>query len=197
MESHRTRSAPIKKTRILPLTPERWADLEELFGPKGGCGGCWCMSWRTSRRDFVDNKGMGNKKALRKRVNSGKPPGILLYADGRPVGWCSLGPREEFPALARSRVWAPVDDKPVWSISCFFIDRAYRNKGLSTTLLKGAIDYARRHGAGILEGYPQDLKGNRLPDAFVWTGVVESFERAGFVEALRRSRTKPIMRSAL
>jgi GNAT superfamily N-acetyltransferase len=186
--------AEINKTRILPLTRERWPDLEQLFGAKGGCGGCWCMSWRTSRKEFNEQKGAGNKSALRRRVIAGKAPGLLLYADGLPVGWCSLGPRDEFPALERSRVWAPVDDKPVWSINCLFVLRPFRNQGLSVALLKGAIAYARTHGAKILEGYPQDLGTQRLPDAFVWTGVIGSFKRAGFEEAMRRSRTKPIMR---
>ncbi len=187
----------IKDVHILPLTAKRWHDLERLFGAKGGCGGCWCMSWRTTRQAFMKNKGAGNKAALSRRVSSGKSPGLLLYVGTDPVGWCSLGPREDFPALARSRVWAPVDEKPVWSISCFFIQRPYRNRGLSVALLKGAMDYARKQGAKVLEGYPLDLRGQRLPDAFVWTGLVGSFERAGFVEAIRRSRTKPIMRQAL
>ncbi|SRR6266536_874702 len=187
------KAVKVKQVCILPLTRERWPDLEQLFGAKGGCGGCWCMSWRTSRQEFNEHKGAGNKAALRRRVTSAKSPGLLLYADGLPVGWCSLGPRDEFPALARSRVWAPVDERSVWSITCFFIQRPYRNLGLSVTLLEGAVAYARKQGAKILEGYPLDLKRQRLPDAFVWTGLVASFRRAGFVEAIRRSRTKPIM----
>jgi len=187
----------MEDVQILPLTPKRWRDLERLFGEKGGCGGCWCMSWRTTRQDFVRNKGAGNRAALRRRVSSHKSPGLLLYVGSNPVGWCSLGPRTEFPALARSRVWAPVDEKPVWSITCFFIQRPYRNRGLSVALLKGALAYARKRGARVLEGYPLDLESQRLPDAFVWTGLVGSFERAGFVEAIRRSRSKPIMRRAL
>jgi GNAT superfamily N-acetyltransferase len=145
----------------------------------------------------MKNKGARNKAALRRRVSSNKTPGLLLYVGNHPVGWCSLGPRAEFPGLARSRVWAPVDETPVWSITCFFIQRPYRNRGLSVALLEGAIAYARKQGAKILEGYPLDLRDQRLPDAFVWTGLVGSFEKAGFVETTRRSRTKPIMRHSL
>ncbi|HWR37234.1 MAG TPA: GNAT family N-acetyltransferase [Clostridia bacterium] len=189
-----------KKSSVLdykPLGPATWADFEELFGSRGACGGCWCMSWRLSRADFNSGKGERNKALMRGAVIAGENPGILLYEDGQAIGWCSLGPRETFPALERSRVWKPVDDKPVWSISCFFVRKGYRTRGVSVTLLQAAIDFARKSGAKILEGYPQELEGKKLPDVFVWTGLAASYRKAGFEEAARRSAAKPIMRYEL
>lgn len=155
------------------------------------------MSWRISRADFNSGKGETNKARMRAAVLAGEKPGIMLYEDGKAVAWCSLGPRETFPALDRSRVWKPVDEKPVWSISCFFVRKGYRNRGLSVKLLNAAQDFARSEGARTLEGYPQDLKGKKLPDAFVWTGLSESYDRAGFKVVARRSPAKPIVRIEL
>jgi GNAT superfamily N-acetyltransferase len=154
------------------------------------------MAWRRGRAEFEAGKGEGNRRALRKLAASKLPPGILLYRDSEVVGWCSVAPREQFARLAASRVWSPIDDQPVWSVSCFFVKREFRNQGLSVELLKAAVLFAQQHGAKIVEGYPQDLDG-RLPDAFVWTGLAGSYRRAGFKEAARRSKSKPILRHGI
>ena len=125
------------------------------------------MSWRLERAAFNRQKGAGNKAAMRSRVKDGHTPGILLYKNGRAAGWCSVAPRQEFVALERSRVWKPVDDCPVWSISCFFVAKEHRGRGLSVKLIKSAVSYARQQGAKIIEGYPQELTCDKLPAAFV------------------------------
>jgi GNAT superfamily N-acetyltransferase len=176
-----------------PLTRATWPDLEALFGQRGACGGCWCMSWRLKRADFERQKGTGNKRALRNLAASGAPVGVLAYRDGQPVGWCAVAPRSVYVRLEGSRVLKAVDDQPVWAVTCFFIARAHRRSGLSSQLLGAAVEYARKQGAKIVEGYPQDLHKD-LPDAFVWTGLVPSFRKAGFKEVARRSPTRPVMR---
>jgi len=102
-------------------------------------------------------------------------------------------PREKFPALERSRVSARIDDQPVWSITCFFIHKNYRRKGLSLALLRAAVDYVREQGGKIVEGYPVEPKKPQ-PGAFVWTGLASAFRQAGFQECARRSETRPLMR---
>jgi GNAT superfamily N-acetyltransferase len=184
------------KLRWEPATAEHWDDIEELFGSRGACGGCWCMTWRRSKKEFDAGKGEGNRSALKRLTKREVAPGVLLYKGEEVVGWCSVGPRAEFIRLEASRVWAPVDDKPVWSVTCFFVKKGHRNQGLSVELLKAAAEFAKQHGAKLLEGYPQELK-SKLPDAFVWTGLAGSFKRAGFKEAARRSDNKPIMRKSL
>ncbi|GAB4457193.1 MAG: GNAT family N-acetyltransferase [Anaerolineae bacterium] len=177
-----------------PLTPERWDDLEKLFGPRGAVGGCWCMWWRLKRTEFDAMKGEGNRQAFKQIVESGEPPGILAYVGAEPVGWCAVAPRAAYPVLERSRILKPVDDQPVWSVVCFFVARPYRRKGVSVGLLRAAVQYAAAQGARIVEGYPVEPKKDSVPDAFIFHGVAAAFREAGFVEVLRRSETRPIMR---
>jgi GNAT superfamily N-acetyltransferase len=182
---------------ICPLTPARWKDLEALFGERGACGGCWCMFWRLPRAVFERQKGSGNRQAFRRRVQKGDPPGLIAYDGRTPVGWCAVAPRAQYPALARSRILQPVDGEPVWSVSCLFVARPYRRRGVSKRLLEAAADYVRRRGGRIVEGYPVEPKEKKVADAFVWTGLASAFRQAGFHEVARRSQTRPIMRRDL
>ncbi len=181
-------------TTFHPLTPERWADFEKLFGPRGACAGCWCMYWRLTRSQHDQQQGELNRRSIKALVDSGNIPGILAYVDDEPVGWCSIAPRQEFATLARSRILKPVDDQPVWSVVCFFVTRKYRRQGLTIQLLNAAVEYAASKGATIIEGYPVEPKEGKAPDVFVFTGLSSAFKQAGFKEVLRRSETRPIMR---
>lgn len=177
-----------------PLTPDRWGDFKTLFGGRGACGGCWCTFWRRPRSTFNENKGAGNRRLMLHIVNDGPPPGILGYLDGEPVGWCAVAPRGEYSALARSRILQPVDDKPVWSVSCLFVRKDRRKRGLSVQLLRAAVEHVKRQGGEIVEGYPVEPKRADMPAAFAWTGLAAAFLAAGFREVARRSDTRPIMR---
>ena len=167
---------------VHPANPERWADVERLFGERGACGGCWCMEWRLPRREFLAGKGESNRERLQALVAGERAPGVLAYTDAEPVGWCAVAPRAEYGFLSRSRILAPVDDEPVWSISCLFVDRRFRRQGVSRLLLQGAATFARNCGARVVEGYPIDAVGGQMADAFVWTGLYSSFVAAGFEE---------------
>jgi GNAT superfamily N-acetyltransferase len=190
-------SGPRQNIRIEPATADRWPDVVALFGPRGACGGCWCMYWRTTRSEFETLKGDGNRRRLKKLVAADPPPGVLAYLDDEPVGWCAIAPREAYESLARSRILKPVDDKPVWSITCLFVDKRHRRRGLSVRLIRGAVDLARDHGARLVEAYPIEPKKNEMPDVFAFVGLASAFTRAGFKEITRRSPTRPIMRRAL
>jgi GNAT superfamily N-acetyltransferase len=179
-----------------PVTPDRWSDFAALFGENGACAGCWCMWWRRPRSEWTHGKGSGNRTAMRGIIRRGEEPGILAYDGERPVGWCAVAPREAYPGLARSRVLKPVDEQPVWSVTCFFIVRDYRRRGVSRALLRAAMEFARAGGGRILEGYPVEAEGEQ-PAAWVWTGLAAAFRRAGFTEVARRSRTRPIFRKTL
>lgn len=182
------------KLDFRPVTPERWKDLEKLFGPRGAIGGCWCMWWRIKRADFEKQQGEVNHEAMRSIVESGKVPGILAYHNGEVVAWCSVAPREDFPVLDRSPILKRVDDQPVWSVVCFFVTKAYRHHGLSSKLLRGAVEYASQQGARIVEGYPIEPKKDRAPDIYAFTGMTSTFKKLGFQEVARRSQSRPIMR---
>jgi GNAT superfamily N-acetyltransferase len=182
------------KLTFKPVALDRWADFEALFGKRGACGGCWCMWWRIKRSDFERRKGDGNRRAMRALMNAGEVPGILAYTEGQPVGWCSVAPRSAYPVLGRSRILKPLDDKPVWSIVCLFVHKDYRDRGVSVKLLEAAVDYARKQGAKVVEGYPVEPKKDRMPAVFAFTGLATAFLHAGFTERARRSPTRPIMR---
>jgi GNAT superfamily N-acetyltransferase len=184
----------MERLHFHPLTPDRWCDLEALFGKRGACGGCWCMAWRLSRAEFVRQKGQQNHDAFESIVAAGGEPGILAYIDDVPVGWCAVSPRETFLALGRSRILKPVDDAPVWSIGCLFVTRPLRRTGISVRLLEAAVDFVASRGGRLVEGYPVEPREGALPDAFVWTGLHSAFRRAGFREVARRSGSRPIMR---
>jgi len=177
-----------------PVTNENWKDFEKLFGDKGACAGCWCMYWRMRRKDYDAQRGAGTKRKMKAIVNNGIVPGILAYHINEPVGWCSVAPREDFPVLENSRVLQRIDDKPVWSVVCFYINKAYRRKGLSIELLNAAKKFVKSSNGEILEGYPVEPKKDRTADVFAWTGLASSFRKAGFKEIIRRSDTRPIMR---
>ncbi|MBI4494381.1 MAG: GNAT family N-acetyltransferase [Chloroflexi bacterium] len=177
-----------------PLTPERWPDLEKLFGERGACGGCWCMWWRLARSAYARQRGEANKRALKVLVEAGEVPGLLVYAEGQPIAWCSVAPRTAYPTLERSRTLKRLDAEPVWSVMCFFVARPFRGQGVTVPLLAAAVAYARQHGATIVEGYPVEPRTARMPDVFASTGLASAFRKVGFLEVLRRSETRPIMR---
>src|SRR5438105_11386859 len=189
------------KLAIEPLTAERWPDLVQLFGRRGAsvARGCYCMYYRRSGRLDVPpglTYSQANQRALKALVDRGVVPGLLGYVDGRAVAWVSLGPREDYAKLARSSVMKPVDGKPVWSIVCFYVAKEARGEHLSELMLKSAIDYARSHGAQLIEAYPVDKRGHGRDDS-MWFGAKSMYDRAGFVEVARRKPTRPVVRKAL
>lgn len=186
---------------ILPLTPERWPDLEAVFLARG-CSvarGCWCMYYRESGAFIVP----GMKKAaevrkgkLRALAAKGPPPGLIAYLGGKPAGWVTLGPREDFKRLERSRAMKAVDDKPVWSIICFVVPSEFRGRGVAAALLEGAVAYARSQGATLIEAYPKDPDGRASDDA-MWFGAKSMYVKAGFEEVARHLPARPIVRLKL
>jgi ribosomal protein S18 acetylase RimI-like enzyme len=187
------------KLSILPLTPERWPDLEALFNAKG-CSvarGCWCMYYRRSgAREPLPagtTAAQANRAGLKKLAHNETPPGLIGYRGKTPVGWVSLGPREGYAKLQRSPVMKPVDDKPVWSIVCFVVPSEHRGQGVARALLDGAIVYARKQGATLLEAYPVDKPGRSHDDA-MWFGAKSMYDDAGFEEVARRKPQRPVVR---
>jgi len=184
------------KLRCEPLTPDRWDDLVELFGPRGACAGCWCM-WPRRTTGEGKTSGEPNRRAFRKLVMNGPPPGLLGYRDGEPIGWVAIAPRREYKRFERSRILQPVDDQEVWAVPCFFVARGARKQGVTKALLAAACEWAKRRGARLIEGYPVDAHGKEYAPAFAWHGLVGTFEAAGFREVARRSKRRPIMRRAV
>ena len=181
------------KLEVHPLTTDRWDDFEALFGKNGACAGCWCTWWRIGQSEWLAKKGDGTKRMMRAIVKRGPPPGLLAYADDEAVGWCAVAERADYPRLARSKILAPVDDAKVWSVTCFFVRRDWRRRGVTVELLKGAARWVARRGGRLIEGYPTDTDKDQ-PGAFVHHGLFGAFRSAGFREVARRSKTRPIVR---
>lgn len=182
------------EVEIKPVTIKEWNDFQLLFSEPGVQSGCWCMYWRIKRFEFNRQYGEANKQAMKKIIESGRVPGILAYLEGRPIGWCSVAPREEFPVLDRSPTLKRVDDESVWPIVCFFVSKQYRRRGLTTVLIEAAIEYAKENGARIVEAYPLIPENTRYPRYERYMGVRSTFEKAGFTEVIRRSGRRPVMR---
>jgi GNAT superfamily N-acetyltransferase len=177
-----------------PVTPEAWSDLEALFEEPGIQDGCWCMYWRIRRADCQRRYGEGNKRAFQAIVESGQVPGILAYLNGKPIGWCAIAPREATPTLDRSHTLKRIDAQPVWSITCFFVSKPYRQQGLTERLIEAAIAYAKTQGAQTVEAYPLLSEITKLLPYERYMGIQSTFERVGFKEVARRTDRRPIMR---
>lgn len=182
---------------VAPVEGERWSDLVRLFGRNGAHGGCWCMWWRIPHREFAKSDAAQNRARLRSLVRRGISPGLIGYYDGEPVAWVSLGPRQDFAALETSRIFAPVDDRPVWSIVCFFVRRDRRRTGWMRRLLQAAADHAAAHGATLLEGYPIECGDRKLTGDVGYTGIASTFRAEGFREVARRKKDRPMMRRSI
>jgi len=182
------------KLIYMPLTPDRWPDLEALFGSKGAYGGCWCMWWRLKRSEFEKGQGESNRKAFRKIVKKGKEPGLLAYDGNQAVGWCAVAPRDEYSTIRRSRIIRPIDDKPVWSVVCLYVARGQRGRGVARGLVRAAVRYVREHGGWIVEAYPTVPRTGHLPEMSAFMGTPDLFASAGFREVARPSEARMIMR---
>lgn len=189
-----------------PLTPKRLPDLASLFEQGGDPKWCWCASFRVRGMTFSKHSPAENRavleKATRTNARRGRAPGLIAYRDGEAIGWVSLAPREDFERLEHSTVLARVDDRPVWSIVCFVVGRKSRGQGVAQALLAAAIDYARDHGATLIEAYPADTGAGRIPSANAYGGTLSMYERAGFEVVERRqfnssTPVRPIVRRAI
>ena len=185
-----TTKHPAENVRFSPVTPERLADLQRFSAEHGKFGYCSCMRWRMTSAEFRNSSKTERIEALDKRVLSGEAAGILAYIKNRPIGWCSIAPRSVYAALERYRALPPIDDKPVWSVVCFFVDSRYRKQALTLSLLEAAVDYAASEGALIVEGYPVEPTAT----SYTYMGSPNTFLRAGFKNVTPSGQKRTVMR---
>jgi len=195
MSTYNQNSGFLSQLTIEPVTKKNWNKFVKLFGEKGACGNCWCMYYRLSKADFTEGKvDEGNKRAIKEIIWDDNPVGLIGLLEGQAIAWCAFAPREDFIKLEKSRVHKPIDNKDVWSITCFFIDKNYRRSGVSVQLLKGAIKYAKENDIKIIEAYPTIPTQDIIPDSFAWIGLFKSFEWAGFKIVDKTSKNRPMVR---
>ena len=184
---------------VQPLTQDRWSDLESIFNAKGCCvaRGCWCMFYRHSGEAPAlrpgETQSARSRKELKALALKDPPPGLIGYEGDTPVGWISLGPREDFAKLKKSPVMKPVDEQSVWSIVCFVVPSAYRGRGVASQLLAGAVEYAKARGVRLLEAYPVDQSVTPEGES-LWFGTKAMYDDAGFEEVARRKPGRPVVR---
>lgn len=183
------------------IAPDLWDDFERLFGANGACGGCWCQYWRVAKggKLWEETTGAKAKRLTKGLILSGQMTGLLAYAGASPVGWCSYGPRADFPRLETAKAYQREDTGGVWSVNCFFIDKEYRRMGLAAEMLSAALKFMKKKKVKMVEAYPTPLTqdGKKLPAAFVWTGPLSIFENAGFQIIQRLSYSRPLVRKEL
>jgi GNAT superfamily N-acetyltransferase len=178
-----------------PLSKGNWNKFVQFFSKNGACGKCWCMYFRLKKHAFEEGKeNGGNKEAMRKLVWDNQPTGMLGFYEGQPVAWCAFAPRENYLKVENSRVHKRIDDKPVWSITCFFIEKIFRKQGVSVELLKAVTKYAKSKKIKTIEAYPTIPTQETLPDGFAWIGLYKSFEQAGFEIVDKTSKYRPMVR---
>ena len=171
-----TSTGPEARIRIEPVTRENWETFARLFETKGAPHYCWCTSYRV--RNASELTGARKKAFMRNAVDTGVPIGVIACKGDEPIGWCSVAPRETYVRLERSRAMprATPPATSTWTIVCFFVARPHRDQHVAHALLEGAVAYARRHGAGVVEGYPFDTSGV----SSTHRGHSALFESAGF-----------------
>ena len=196
------KAAPIDPAdlTIAPLTPDRWHDFVDLFGPsRGALGGCWCQWFRMQRPDYQALDRDGRRARMAGLVENGPPPGVLAYWDGLPVGWCAVAPRADQPRLDRGRASkrrAGEDYNAVWVITCFFVDSAHRRRGLMRPLIEGAVRLAADQGARRVEAYPM-IPNQRSGNGDVYVGHRDTFLSCGFRQVAQPLPQRVVVRRTL
>ena len=191
MENKRSIISQIKSE---PLTKNNWHLFEELMGEKGGCGGCWCMLFRVPYKQFLSNKYEGNKDMMREIVLGNGPTGLIAMYQKKAVGWVAFAPREDYIKIENARTLKRIDDKPVWSITCFFIKKEFRRIGVSSMMVRAVIDYANKNNIETLEAYPVIPYADKTPPPFLWVGILSAFISNGFKVVQQNGKSKMIVR---
>ena len=175
----------LAKVRFAEVTRETRADFENLFEAPGGPKYCWCMAWRHSSREHIQND--EKKRMMMARVEAGTPVGIVAELEGQTVGWCSVAPRETYRKLSPQQDDA---ETGVWSIVCFYVPSALRGGGLAAGLLDAAIDHAFAKGARTIEAYPVE----QAAPSYRFMGFCDMFRARGFLEIGMAGARRHVMR---
>jgi GNAT superfamily N-acetyltransferase len=166
---------------VVPATLDRFDDVAAILGPaEGRPHGCWCLYYRLASGEFNRLQGEERPGHLRALCAGEHAPGVVAYRGDEPVGWCAFGAWSDMGRLQRSRTIPSMDERPRWSIVCFVVRARARRQGVATSLLDGAIAYARQQDVPLLEAYPVETDGGRISASLAYVGTTSMFERAGF-----------------
>ena len=170
----------------MPLDETTWPDFSRLVEKHNGVwGGCWCLSFHAEGGER--GKTFAQKRSEKEcRVREGRTQAALVYDGATCVGWCQFGSPDELPRIKHKRAYLEgLTVPPDWRITCFFVDRQYRGRGIAAAALKAALSEIARLGGGTVESYPEAVEGRSASSSFLHNGTVSMFERQGF-ERMRR-----------
>jgi GNAT superfamily N-acetyltransferase len=176
-----------------PASINRKEDIEKIFDDCADAGNCFCAFWHLPKRTCENNWGEANRRWYFDTILNYGPLGIIAYSNDEPAGWCGIAPRSKYDRLRRSRFFSAVDNRPVWSVTCFVVRKKFRRRGLSRLLLREAVVFAQSRGAERIEGYPFDLDQG-ISRGDLYSGILSVFLAEGFVEVARRLPTRPVVR---
>ncbi|HZY47669.1 MAG TPA: GNAT family N-acetyltransferase [Candidatus Bathyarchaeia archaeon] len=185
---------------VRELSVDTYRDFERLAMQQGGC---WCMYYQREKpiHGPVEQRKRINQRDKKVLVKKGKAHAILVYSSDTPVGWCQYGTREELPRIDAGRgyknVGPPKTDEKLWRITCFFVDKAFRGKGVSKLALQAALESIKKQGGGIVEAYPVISKKMAAVAEWRWFGTPRMFEREGFKQVGPLGTTWVLMRKTL
>ena len=175
---------------VKALDENTWPDFARLVEKNNGIwGGCWCMAFH--------QEGVGHSRPASQnrsdkecRVREGRAHATLVYDGSNAVGWCQFGPADELPRIKLKRDYLKdLSQLPDWRITCFFVDRNYRGKGIAAMALEGALHEIARLGGGTVESYPENVEGRKVSGSFLYNGTISIFERLGFHRTRKLGKT--------
>lgn len=170
---------------IKPLGTETWDAFAALVEKHNGVwGGCWC-TWfhRGVGRDFGESpKGYENNRAWKEcLVREGRAHAALVCDGDVAVAWCEYGSPQELPHIYHRKEYeAGLSELPMYRLTCLFVDKNYRRKGVAAVAVQGALDLIAKDGGGLVEAYPLDTQGAKTSSSYLYNGTRTVFERAGF-----------------
>ncbi|MFZ1660589.1 MAG: GNAT family N-acetyltransferase [Paracoccaceae bacterium] len=173
-----------------------WPDFAALVERhKGVWGGCWCMGFHAKGEGWGKSAEL-NRAEKETLVRGGRAHAALVYDGDVCVGWCQFGSPQELPRIKnRVEYEAGKTDLPAWRITCFFVDRACRARGVAAAGLGGAMAEIFRLGGGVVEGYPEDVSGRKVSGSFLHGGTLAMFEAAGFGKVRQIGKHKWVVRA--
>jgi GNAT superfamily N-acetyltransferase len=179
---------------IKALSIETWKGFEQLVQKHNGVwGGCWCTAFHPKSPLRGQSQEL-TKSYKEKLVKEDKAHAALVFDGDICVAWCQFGPPQELPNIYHRKEVESKMTKPDWRITCIFVDKDYRKKGLSFFALNGALELIKDLGGGIVESYPQDTEGRKVSNSFLYNGTREIFEKAGFNYEGKKGKNHCIMR---